>query len=162
MKPFKISFISIVLLFSLSAPAFAGDFGWVKNFNIQARTNPTGFRTSLAARFDLGSTQTLTVIRSVDSPAAAYIMLRLGEISGKSERDVIKSYKRYKNKGWGRLARNLEIQPGSKEFHNLKQGHDLRVGRNHRRMLNFGPERALLLMLAQSVCKLETQNMTIR
>ena len=162
MKSSRILFIFIVLLFSLPPAAFAGDFDWVNDFNIQARTNPAGFRTSLAARFDFGSTQTLTVIRSFDTPADAYIVLRLGEISGKSVEYVIDKYTRYKDRGLGRLARSLGVKPGSKELHNLKQGHDLRVGRNNRKMLNFGTERALLLMLTQTICKLEAQNMTGR
>jgi hypothetical protein len=43
---------------------------------------------------------------------------------------VIEKYESGKGKGWGALAKSLGIRPGSKEFHALKQGHDL-YGEKH-------------------------------
>ena len=161
MKKIKILFIFTLLLFTFSAPAVAGDFNWVNDFNIQARTNPMGFRASLAARFDLSRAQALAVIRSCDSPADAYIILRLSEISRKPGDSVTNEYRRYKDKGWGYMASSLGIKPGSEDFHNLKLDHDLHRGNKHPGILNVSSDKALLLVLARNLCMAEAQNKTV-
>jgi hypothetical protein len=125
MKLIKILFVVCMLLFFSSSVGAAGDFDWIKGFNIQAEGDPSGFRARLAARFQIGNTQIDTVLSNVEKPADAYIALRLGEISRQPMDYVIEQYKSNKGKGWGALAKSLGIKPGSREFHALKQGHDL-------------------------------------
>ena len=161
MRKIKILFIFTLLLFTFSAPAVADDFDWVKDFNFQARTNPMGFRASLAARFDLSSAQTMAVIRSCDSPADAYIILRLSEISGKPDSYVTDEYRQYKDKGWSYMASCLGIKPGSDDFQDLQLDHDLHADSKHPEILNVSSDRALLLMLARNICMVEAQNRTV-
>jgi hypothetical protein len=127
MKFQKMLFIvSVVfLLVSSAAVASAGDFDWIKDFNITAYSDESGFRARLATRFNIGDTQISAVLSNVESPANAYMVLRLGEMSAKPTDYVIKQYKTGKGKGWGALAQSLGIKPGSKEFHALKSGSDL-------------------------------------
>jgi len=54
-----------------------------------------------------------------------YMVLRLGEMSRQPTEDVVRKYKSGKGQGWGALAKSLGIKPGSKEFKELKNGHDL-------------------------------------
>ena len=118
--------VSVVfLLLSSSAIVVAGDFDWVRDFNIRAEADPSGFRTRLAARFNIGDTQINAVLSNVDKPADAYMVLRLGEMSAKPTDYVIEQYRSGKGKGWGALAKSLGIKPGSKEFHALKNGNDI-------------------------------------
>jgi len=118
--------VSVVfLLLSSSAIVVAGDFDWIRNFNIRAEADPSGFRTRLAARFKIGDTQINAVLSNVDKPADAYMVLRLGEMSAKPTDYVIEKYRSGKGKGWGALAKSLGIKPGSKEFHALKNGNDI-------------------------------------
>ena len=131
MKLFTILFISLVVLTGTSSAALANDFGWTENFNIQAQSDPSGFRAKLATRFKLGDLQIDAVISNVDEPADAYIILRLGEISGKSAQYVIEKYRNTGKKGWGAMAKSLGIKPGSPEFHALKRGHDLQENKTH-------------------------------
>jgi hypothetical protein len=119
--------LSMVLLFASSAAA-AQDFAWVNDFNIQAQADPSGFRARLAARFRIGDAQISAVLSNVSSPADAYIVFRLGEISGHPSDRVMREYKSGKGKGWGVIAKNLGIKPGSKEFHALKRSQDLYNG----------------------------------
>ena len=121
--------ICMVLLFGSSA-AVAGDFDWIKGFNIQAQQDPSGFRVRLAARFQIGNAQIDAVLSNVENPADAYIALRLGEMSRQPVDHVIRQYKANKGKGWGAVAKSLGIKPGSKEFHALKQGQDLYADRS--------------------------------
>lgn len=114
--------MTIVLIASVSS---ASDFDWARDLNIQAQANPSGFRARLATRFNIGDLQVKTVLSNFENPADAYITLRLGEISGRPTDYVIARYRSGKKKGWGSLAKNLGIKPGSEEFHALKRGHDL-------------------------------------
>ena len=118
--------VSVVLLFvSSAAVVAAGDFDWIKDFNIRAEADPSGFRARLAARFNIGDTQIKAVLSNVERPADAYMVMRLGEMSARPTDYVIKKYRSGKGKGWGALAKSLGIKPGSKEFHALKSGDDI-------------------------------------
>ena len=123
----------IVLLFAASAQA-AQDFAWVNDFNIQAQADPSGFRARLATRFRIGDAQISAVIGNVSSPADAYIVFRLGEMSHRPTDQVLREYKTSKGKGWGVIAKSLGIKPGSKEFHELKRSQDLYNGQDSKRM----------------------------
>jgi hypothetical protein len=119
--------LPLILLLVASAAA-AADFDWVKDFNIRVQGDPTGFRAQLAARFQIGDAQITAVLGNVSTPADAYIVLRLGEISRHPADYVLREYKTAKGQGWGVIAKNLGIKPGSEEFHALKRGQDLYNG----------------------------------
>ena len=118
--------ISLVFLITLSSTiASAADFDWMKDFNIRAEADPSGFRARLETRFKIGDVEINAVLGNVKNPADAYMVLRLGEMSAKPDDYVIKKYKSGKGQGWGALAKSLGIKPGSKEFHALKNGDDI-------------------------------------
>ena len=119
--------LSLVMLLAASAQA-AQDFAWVSDFNIQAQSDPSGFRARLATRFRIGDAEISAVIGNVASPADAYIVFRLGEMSGRPYDRVLREYKSSQGKGWGVIAKSLGIKPGSKEFHALKRSQDLYNG----------------------------------
>lgn len=135
MKLFKILLIFSLALLVGSSLAAASDFDWTRDFNIQAQADPSGFKARLETRFNLGDLQVKAVLSNSDSPADAYIMLRLGEMSGRSTEYVVEEYRNNKGKGWGALAKSLGIKPGSEEFHALKRGHDLQAGSSRDRLL---------------------------
>ncbi len=128
MKTLRISAAVLMMLLALSSVAVAKDFGWVDDFNIRAQADPSGFRAQLATRFHIGDAQISAVLGNVGSPADAYIVFRLGEMSGYPTERVLREYHSSKGKGWGVIAKSLGIKPGSKEFHALKRGHDLYDG----------------------------------
>ena len=53
-------------------------------------------------------------------PADIYMALNIAKMTETSLEDVVKEYKASHKKGWGVIAKNLGIKPGSKEFHALK------------------------------------------
>lgn len=121
-----LSLINLVFLITLSSTAaLAGDFDWMKDFNIRAEADSSGFRARLETRFKIGDVEINAVLGNVKNPADAYMILRLGEMSSKPSGYVIKKYKSGKGQGWGALAKSLGIKPGSKEFHALKNGDDI-------------------------------------
>ena len=119
--------LPMILLLGSSAAA-AGDFDWVKDFNLRAYADPSGFRAQIAARFQIGDVQITAVLGNVPSPADAYIVWRLGEMSRQPTDYVLRQYKTSKGKGWGVIAQSLGIKPGSAEFQALKKGQDLYTG----------------------------------
>jgi hypothetical protein len=123
MKLLKI--LVVMFLLSLSSEAAAGDFDWIKDLNIQAQADPSGFRARLGARFRIGDAEINAVLSNVEYPGDAYMVLRLGEMSNRPTDYVVNQYRSGKGKGWGALAKSLGIKPGSEEFHALKNGHDL-------------------------------------
>ena len=125
MKLYKIFLISLIAFLAVSSAAVANDFGWTKDFNIQAQADPSGIRARLATRFNLGDVQVKAILSNFDKPSDAYIVMRLGEMSGKQPNKIYSKYKHNKGKGWGVLAKSLGIKPGGKEFHALKRDHDL-------------------------------------
>ncbi|MBW2467441.1 MAG: hypothetical protein JRF02_09085 [Deltaproteobacteria bacterium] len=129
------------MFFAFSSAVLAGDFGWIEDFNIQAQADPSGFRARLATRFNLNGVQVKAILSNFDRPADAYIMLRLGEMSGMEPMQVYRKYKHNKSKGWGALAKSMGIKPGSDKFHALKHGHDLYGGSNHRQAQNSKQKR---------------------
>lgn len=128
MKALKMILGVILVFFLVSSVAAAGDFDWIRDFNIRAVADASGFRARLAARFQIGDAQIEAVLGSAEKPADAYMVLRLGEMAKRPPEDVLKEYKAGKGKGWGALAKSIGIKPGSKEFHALKRGQDLYDG----------------------------------
>jgi hypothetical protein len=125
MKAFKMMFTGLMVFLLVSSAALAGDYDWLQNLNIRAEADPSGFRAQLATRFKIGNAEINAVIGNVAKPADAYMVLRLAEISHQPTDRVIAQYRSGRGQGWGALAKNLGIKPGSREFHALKRGHDL-------------------------------------
>lgn len=125
MKITKILLTVCAVLVLLPLPLPAGDFAWMKNFDIHAQADLTGFRASLATRFSVGDAQIGAVLSNVHRPADAYMIFRLGEMSARPVDYVMEEYRSGKGKGWGNLAKSLGIKPGSQEFHALKAGRNL-------------------------------------
>ena len=124
MKVFRMLVAVSMMILLASTIAAAGDFDWIKDFNIRAEADPSGFKVRLATRFQIGDVQINTVLSNVEKPADAYMVFRLGEMSRQPTERVMDEYKSGKGKGWGVIAKSLGIKPGSKEFHALKRGQD--------------------------------------
>lgn len=128
MRTFRILLVVSLMVLSIAFVAAAADYEWLKDLNIKAQADPSGFKASLAARFKIGDAQITAVMSNVEKPADAYMVLRLGEMSGQPTDRVTERYRSAKGQGWGNLAKSLGIKPGSPEFHALKRGHDLDGG----------------------------------
>ncbi|MBW2594324.1 MAG: hypothetical protein JRE58_15265 [Deltaproteobacteria bacterium] len=125
MKTIKVLF-GVAMIFLLAAPfATAGEFDWIRDFNIRAELDPSGFRARLAARFKIGDATINTVLGSTENQADAYMVCRLSEMSQQQTEHVLREYRSGKGKGWGAIAKRLGIKPGSSAFHALKNDQDL-------------------------------------
>lgn len=107
---------------------------FLHDLNISARQDPGGFRAELAARFDVSGARLDLVLRSVNDPAEAAVVLWLGERCRQPPERVLRSYREHRRQGWGAIARSLGIKPGSADFHALKAGElDWHPGGRHRK-----------------------------
>ena len=118
-------FILISLILSLLCPltAFAGGLeDFLARVNIQARADLPGFSAKISAQFGVPVAKVQTVIQTVSQPADAFMVFQLGQMARTQPERVLAVYKPNKKKGWGAIAKELGIKPGSAEFHALKSG----------------------------------------
>ncbi|MCX5871605.1 MAG: hypothetical protein NTY00_13475 [Deltaproteobacteria bacterium] len=123
-------FLTPVLVFLLFAfPAMAGDGldAFLSNVNVQARTDMNGFSAKVSAQFGVPEPQVRVVLRQVNEPADAFMVFQLGQMTNQQPDRVMQVYQSQKGRGWGVIAKELGIKPGSAEFHALKSG-DFRFG----------------------------------
>ncbi len=128
MRSYRIVLAGALMVLCIASLAAAGDFEWLKDLNIQAQADASGFRAQLSTRFKIGPAEVNAVIGKVEQPADAYMVMRLSEMSGQPVERVVDTYRSGRGQGWGNLAKSLGIKPGSREFHALKRGHDLGGG----------------------------------
>lgn len=89
--------------------------------NKTALTDMTSFKTDLANTFKtFGIEQINKVLQKVTAPAEALMVFEIQRITKKPLDAVLTSYDKNKSKGWGAIAKDLGIKPGSAEFHQLK------------------------------------------
>jgi hypothetical protein len=118
-------FVMFSLLFALLSPlaAFAGGLeDFLSNVNVQARVDLPGFSARISNQFGVPLPQVQAIVQTVREPADAFMVFQLGQFSGRQPDRVMDVYSRSKGKGWGVIAKELGIKPGSSEFHALKSG----------------------------------------
>jgi hypothetical protein len=117
-----ISLVLCAMLLSLSTAAWASLDGFLGNLNIQAQADLPGFKAKVSAQFGVPLPRVEAVFTQVSVPADVFMTFQLGEMAHKQPETVLKTYKVSKSKGWGAIAKELGIKPGSADFHALKRG----------------------------------------
>lgn len=118
-------FIFFSLLLALLSPlaAFAGGLeDFLSKVNVQARVDLPGFSAQISNQFGVPLPQVQAIVQTVREPADAFMVFQLGQFSGRQPERVMDVYSRNRGKGWGVIAKELGIKPGSAEFHALKNG----------------------------------------
>lgn len=111
-----------MLLMITSAHAGGGLDSFLSNLNVRANVNLDNFSATVSTQFGIPEVKVRAVIGSVDSPADAFMVFQLGQWAGLPPDRVVEVYNTSKGKGWGVMAKQLGIKPGSAEFHRLKSG----------------------------------------
>ena len=124
MKKIFSVFSAVLLACLMVLPALAAsDLDvFISNLNVQAQADLGAFKVRLSTQFGVPAPRVEAVMASVKTPGDAYMCFRVGQVASKPVEVVTKEYQRNKAKGWGVIAKNLGIKPGSKEFHELKKG----------------------------------------
>ncbi len=119
------AFLLAIFFISFNTVTHASDFKWMEKLNVQASADSSGFKVKLGSRFNIDDAQVNNVLNQVNNHAHTYMVFRLGEMTQRPVKDVVSVYHEHKQKGWGFMAKNLGIKPGSRQFYALKGGHDL-------------------------------------
>jgi hypothetical protein len=91
----------------------------LNDVNSYASADISVFRNDLAFRFKASDSELdLYLVKERMRPADVYYGYVISYTTGRPFPEVIKMYK--KKKGWGSIARDLGIKPGSDKFHALK------------------------------------------
>lgn len=113
----------LVLLIMLITTVASADLNsFLSSLNVQAQADLPGFKLKIASQFGVPVLQVDSVIARVQFPADAFMTFQLSQMSRQQPEKVIRTYDAYKGKGWGVIAKQLGIKPGSAEFHALKRG----------------------------------------
>ena len=106
------------VIFNTGSAELDADLGKI---NADASLDFGSFKTDLAISYGISEKKIDYLSISVKmEPAEIYLALELSELSGQSIDHVVEVYQVNRAKGWGVIARELGIKPGSPEFHNLK------------------------------------------
>ena len=110
-----------VLLFPGTATA-SGLESFLDQVDVRASKDMGSFRADLSLSFDVSSGTLDGLFKLMSKPSDVYMCLRIGEVAKQPIDRVVEEQQQHKGQGWGVIAKNLGIKPGSEEFHALKEG----------------------------------------
>ena len=112
----------LVIFVAVPGVAAASLDSFLNSVNVQAQADLPGFHARVSAQFGVPVPQVQAVLHTVGSPADAFMVFQLGQMAHRPPEAVVQTYQSHQGKGWGVIAKELGIKPGSKEFHALKNG----------------------------------------
>ncbi len=118
----KIVAVLVVAVLGFAGVAHADLDGFIRRVNEQAKSDITRFNQKLSSQFGIPVPRVEAIMKAVANPADAFMCLQLGVMAQKQPEAVVQTYQANKGKGWGAIAKDLGIKPGSPEFHALKRG----------------------------------------
>jgi hypothetical protein len=89
--------------------------------NEQAKSDLRNFVTRTSGHFGVPPEVVDGLLNRKMPPADVYMSILLSRITKKPVDNVVEVYDANKGKGWGVIAKEMGIKPGSKEFHALKK-----------------------------------------
>lgn len=118
----KVLIALFCVIFSAQVMAGGGLDAFLDRLNAKAKSDLAGFTAKISAQFGIPEARVRVVISTVKQPADAFMVFQLGQMSRQPTDRVMQVYQGGKEKGWGAMAQDLGIKPGSAEFHALKRG----------------------------------------
>lgn len=121
----RVIFLAVMLISGIS---FGQDYksgdveldASLKIVNSDANKDLASFKLNLTKTFNVGLPKVEACFKVGMNAGDAFMAFQISNITRKPIDDVIKVYSTSKSKGWGAMAKELGIKPGSAEFHALK------------------------------------------
>lgn len=88
--------------------------------NTQAKSDLTKFNNDLLNTYKIPLAKIEELLKEKMEPVEVLLSAQIASISKKPLEQVVSCYKENKTKGWGYIAKEMGIKPGSPEFHALK------------------------------------------
>lgn len=92
----------------------------LKIVNTDANKDLAAFKLNLTKTFNVGLPKVEACFKVGMNAGDAFMAFQISNITRKPIEDVITVYSKSKSKGWGAMAKEMGIKPGSSEFHALK------------------------------------------
>ncbi len=91
------------------------------NLNVEAQADMNNFINRLSVSYNVPAKSIDVLIHKEKmQPADVYMSVRVSRLANQPLDTVVREYKANRGRGWGVIAKNLGIRPGSREFHALK------------------------------------------
>ena len=92
----------------------------LSELNAGAKLDLKGFKAEMNLSFNCGNQKVEELLVTME-PSDVFMLLQIAQLQNKSHDVIIASWKRNK-KGWGAVAKDMGIKPGSPAFKALKDG----------------------------------------
>jgi len=92
----------------------------LKSITIEANKDLVSFKANVVTTYGTTLDKVNSLFTVGMNAGDVVISFEIMKLTKKPIADVIRVYKASKSKGWGAMAKELGIKPGSKEFHALK------------------------------------------
>lgn len=86
----------------------------------QALKDITAFHNNVVSTFNIVGSKVDAALKIL-APGDVYMAAQLAVSANKPFDEVVKTYSANKSKGWGAMAKEMGIKPGSPEFHAMKK-----------------------------------------
>ena len=117
----RVLVLALVLIIPTAATA-GGLEGFLADVDIRARADLGSFKADLGLTFGISDGKINGMFEVMSKPSDVYMCLRISEVAQQPIDRVVEEHQKHKYQGWGVIAKNLGIKPGSEEFHALKAG----------------------------------------
>ena len=97
--------------------------------NTEANMNLPDFKSKLATTYNTTLPKVELCFKAGMTAGDAYIAFEISLLAKKPIETVITTFKKNKGKGWGVIAKEMGIKPGSPAFHQLKKNTKAKSGK---------------------------------
>ena len=114
----------LVLLLSLFPSLVVAEYDFsleVDSLNVSARSDHSRFNRDVALEFGISAAKVERLVGGLGSAGDVYLSLKISKLSRRSVSDVVRIRQSSPGVGWGNVAKQMGIKPGSAEFKQLKQ-----------------------------------------
>lgn len=94
--------------------------GFLKSVNEEAKKDLNAFTSNIVKNFGIIKDDVNKLLKDM-FPGDVYMAAQVAATIGKPVTEVSGAYAKNKDKGWGAIAKEMGIKPGSAEFHKLKK-----------------------------------------
>lgn len=124
-RHFLTSLICLIISLTVFIPAAGADSDLnfaLTQLNAAARLDFGSFKANIGLSYNLSASKIEYMHVSLRmQPSDIFMAAELSVLSGMPIDRVVVIYQRNKHKGWGQIAKQLGIKPGSAKFHALKR-----------------------------------------
>lgn len=140
MKRLSVAIPMFLCFLLVCSNAYADLDSFLSNLNNEARTDSYRYSSRLSNQFGESPSLIQTLLRSVSQPADAFMCLQLARMTNSRPELVLQTYQHNRGRGWGVIAKELGIKPGSAQFHALKRGDFSLSGQTSRGFIGVGDD----------------------